>query len=87
MACSPFLHVTQKPYHHIRLNASFRVDLRWWHTFATEWDGVSILYQLKWHYPEAEFFTDASGSWGCVSLWEGQWFQLEWLSMPSFAAA
>ena len=78
------LHVTQKLYHHIRLNTSFRANLRWWHTFVTEWNGISI---VKRHSPDAEFFTDASESGGCAALWEGQWFQLKWLSVPSFLAA
>ena len=79
------LRVARKPHHYIRLNASFTADLRWRHTFAMEWNGISMLYQLKRHSPDEEYFTDASGSWGCAAMWEGQWFQLEWLSVPSFA--
>ena len=81
------LRVVSKPHHHIRLDASFRADLLWWHTFVTSWNGISILHQLKNHSPDTKFFTDASGSWGCTALWEGQWFQLQWSSTPSFASA
>ena len=28
---------------HTRLNAEFRSDLCWWHTFLTEWNGLSLL--------------------------------------------
>ena len=81
------LHVAHKSHHHIRLNTSFRADLQWWHTFISAWNGVSILYQLKRQSPDAELFTDASGSWGCAALWERQWFQLQWTLVPSFASA
>ena len=81
------LQIAAKPHHYVRLNASFRVDLQWWHTFVTSWNGVSILCQLNQQAPNTEFFTDASGSWGCVALWEGHWFQLQWASIPSFASA
>jgi hypothetical protein len=80
------LYVAHKS-HHIWLNPSFRADLHWWHTFISAWNGISILYQLKRQTPDTELFTDASGSWGCAALWDKQWFQLQWISVPSFASA
>ena len=81
------LHGLKRPHHYTRLNTSFRADLYWWYTFISSWNGVSILYRLNQQAPDAEFFTDASGSWGCAALWEGHWFQLPWTSTPSFASA
>ncbi len=77
----------KKPHHYTRLNASFRADLYWWHTFVSSWNGVSILYRLNRQAPDSEFHTDASGSWGCAAVWEGYWYQLPWASLPSFASA
>lgn len=50
------LRVARKQHHYIRLNASFTADLRWRHTFAMEWNGISMLYQLKRHSPDEEYF-------------------------------
>ena len=47
----------------IRLDVQFRSDLWWWHTFLTEWNGISL---LRWNddnwSPEYHVQTDASGS-------------------------
>ena len=32
------------PHHHIRLNESFRSDLRWWLIFCSQWNGVSCWF-------------------------------------------
>ena len=57
-----------------RLDGQFRSDLGWWHTFLTEWNGISL---LRWDddnwTPEYHVQMDASGSWGCGAFWDGQW--------------
>ena len=67
-----------------RLNVEFRSDLCWWHTFLTDWNGLSL---LRWNdnnwSPSHIIQTDASGSWGCGAFWEGQW--LQWCWPPEWA--
>ena len=59
-----------------RLNASFRSDLCWWHSFLSSWNGFSL---LRWSNPDSSFDisiqTDASGSWGCGALFNAKWLQ------------
>ena len=62
--------------HMIRLNAAFRADMEWWHTFASAWNGVSVMRDLAGQAPRCEFWSDASGSWGCGAVWQDQWFQV-----------
>ena len=64
---------------HTRLNVEFRSDLCWWHTFLTDWNGLSLLRwdDNEWT-PNYSIQTDASGVWGCASYWNGQWFQWAW---------
>ena len=57
------LGMAQRPHHHIRLNREFRSDLRWWKTFAGDWNGVSVWKDGE--QPTVEFASDASGHWGC----------------------
>jgi len=64
---------------HTRLNMEFRSDLCWWHTFLTDWNGLSLLrWDDRGWTPDHQIQTDASGAWGCGSFWEGQWFQWAW---------
>jgi len=46
-----------------RLNLEFRSDLCWWHTFLTDWNGLSLLHwnDSTWS-PSHTIQTDASGS-------------------------
>jgi hypothetical protein len=32
----------------IRLTEDFRLDIRWWATYVSEWNGISVLYDLEW---------------------------------------
>ena len=67
-----------RPHHHIRLNESFRSDLRWWLVFCSQWNGVSC-----WFPPTVAHqvvLSDASGAWGCGAYWHPSWFQLRWSS-------
>ena len=62
-----------------RLNLEFRSDLYWWYTFITNWNGRSILRSPATGIsPDRHIQTDASGSWGCGAVMEGQWFQWPW---------
>lgn len=64
----------------IRLNATFRSDLSWWHIFLEHWNGISMLGPLQAAPPpNHHLYTDASGSLGC-GAWSGHnWFQYLWL--------
>ena len=32
--------------------------------------------------PREEMVSDASGRWGCGAAWSGEWFQIQWESIP-----
>lgn len=66
------------PAHHIRLNSAARADIVWWHLFAEDWNGISILWDSSTLRPEFNVFSDASGSWGCGAYWGLQWFHFQW---------
>ena len=63
----------------VRLNRGFQADIEWWSAFLEEWNGVSMLCQVRAASPDVEFWIDASGSWGCGAVWGGQWLQLHWI--------
>ena len=69
---------------HTRLNLEFRLDFCWWHTFLTDWNGLSLLRwdDSSWT-PNHVIQTDALGAYGCGSFWEGQW--LQWCWPPEWA--
>ena len=69
----------RKLHFHTRLNVEFRSDLCWWHTFLTDWNGLSLLRwdNSEWA-PNYMIQTDTSGAWGCASFWDGHWFQWAW---------
>ena len=68
------------PKHHwVRLNVSFRSDLRWWEIFLEEWNGVSLCGGVVPVSPKDTITSDASGRWGCGAFTErGEWFQYRW---------
>lgn len=72
------LKTAKKPEHHIRLNAAFRSDLKWWQVFCASWNGVSMLTATHTTQPDTVITTDASGGWGCGGYWDEHWFQLQW---------
>ena len=72
----------RKSYHYVRINARFRADLEWWHTFLREWNGVSVMSEAGPTCGDMEWW---SGSWGCAAYWENQWFQLQWRDFPKFS--
>ena len=64
--------------HWIRVTASFRSDLFWWHLFMARWNGSSVLSAHLPTRPDFHLFTDASGSWGCGALCNHDWFHCPW---------
>ena len=60
----------------------FHSDLRWWHLFATHWNGLNFISGST---PDHVIITDASGFWGCGAVFGSQWMQLallkEWARM------
>ena len=54
----------------------------WWHLFATNWNGISMLWDSSIRSPEYIIFSDASGSWDCGAYWGFQWFHLKWPDHP-----
>ena len=72
---------------YLRLNREFRADVEWWNVFLSTWNGVSMLCRVRAESPDAEFWSDASGSWGCGALWGGLWLQLQWVPGSESALA
>ena len=70
------LSIAKQPHHHIRLNAEFRSDIKWWKAFADHWNGAAIMRIPEEH--SLHLTSDASGSWGCGAWYNTHWFQLEW---------
>ena len=68
----------RRPDHQTRLNAAFRADLEWWHTFVSLWNGVSMMLRESLRLPGVVVWSDASGSWGCGAYWGNQWCQVPW---------
>ena len=57
------LSTVQSPERWIRLNASTRSDITWWHLFMEGWNGTSMLPNASAQV--VSLLSDASGSWGC----------------------
>ena len=53
-------------------------DTLWWYIFTSEWNGISMLWDLNRANPDVNLFSDASGSWECGAYWGSQWFHLHW---------
>ena len=70
--------LAKKPWHHIRINASFKADLAWWRTFLRTWNGISMMSMQGDQAPGGAVTLDASGSWGCGAYSGSQLFQLQW---------
>ena len=66
------------PDHHNCLNGAARADILWWHVFASQWNGISMLWDLDRLTPDIKVVSDASGSWGCGAYWDAHWFHFPW---------
>ncbi len=51
-------------HHKFRLSGEFRKDLAWWRAFMGVYNGVSVIPEQVWSYPDASLATDACPS-GC----------------------
>ncbi len=57
----------------------------WWSTFLDHWNGyISLLQEYGPLHASYHCTTDASGSFGCGTLWRSQWLQLRWT--PTYGA-
>ena len=61
--------------HITRLTDGFQSDLRWWHLFATHWNGTSFLNNCSL---DCSITIDASGAWDCEAVFGPQWMLLAW---------
>ena len=41
-----------------------------------QWNGIGLLPDMENR--TSKLYSDASGSWGCVAVFEDQWFQWQW---------
>ncbi len=72
------LSVARKRHHYIRLNQSFRSDLRWWDLFLAPLNRRPLARPIIPASQRITFASDASGSIGCGALWTPHWLQLLW---------
>ena len=70
--------VGHSPFHRICLSIAARGDILWWQVFASEWNGLSLLWNSSRHNPDVLIVSDASGSWGCGAFSLPNWFHLKW---------
>ena len=69
----------KKPFHHVRLNQEFYLDIEMWQYFLKSWNGKAFFLNNYWESSnELLLFTDASGSLGYGGLFGPQWFQGAW---------
>ena len=71
--------------HFVRLTASAKSDIEWWHHFCTSWNGTSMMFMVNRTKPECDMLivSDASGSWGCGAIFGPNWFKLRWAGLGS----
>ena len=67
-----------RSHHHIHLNKEAKADIRWWHEFLVEWNGVSIIYEPICSDWDLSFATDACLHIGCGGTFGNHWFSVEW---------
>ncbi|KAL5516658.1 hypothetical protein EMCRGX_G002048 [Ephydatia muelleri] len=69
----------RKLHHHVSLNAKATADIRWWDSFLPSWNGVTMFLNPEWTAADSlQLFTDASGSLGFGTYYNGVWFQSDW---------
>ncbi len=71
-------HSLQRLHTRVSLSHGTRADLRWWHQFAHQWNGVSWLYEPHWQSAHClHLHTDASLQ-GYGAVFGTHWFACEW---------
>ena len=69
----------RKLHHHVSLNAKATADIRWWDSFLPSWNGVTMFLDPEWTAADSlQLFTDASGSLGFGTYYNGAWFRGDW---------
>ena len=71
--------LVSRPNHWVCLNAEVRSDLVWWHTFAQDWNGSSLLFPYYQSNPDEIVYSGAAGNWGCGAWSDTCWLQAEWV--------
>ncbi len=63
----------------LRLTLDSALDINWWLTFASTWNGQAFFLEPAWsHSPDMALFTDASSEIGYGAFWNGHWIQQRW---------
>ena len=65
-----------------KINRETRLDIQWWHTYMSDFDGVAVIPQQNWSRPDEIFATDASLKM-CGGWCDPQYFKVrfpEWLT-------
>ena len=70
--------VGHSPLHRIHLSVAAQGDILWWHVFASEWNGLSLLWNSSRHNPDVFVVSNASGSRGCGAFSILNLFHLQW---------
>ena len=70
--------VGDHPDHRVRMSAPAQADIVWWLVFSEQWNGISLLWDLKALKADLSVLSDALGSWGCGAIVGHQWLQLKW---------
>lgn len=71
-------HSVKELHHHVRLTKECQRDLDMWHSFLSNWNGVSFFLQNMIRAPDFNLFTDASSLVGFGGYFNGRWFQGLW---------
>ena len=79
--CTKNFIISLLPYHYRILKYPLMAQTLWWHLFATDWNGISTLWDIGKLLPEFNVVSDASGTWGCGAYWDGKWFHFQWPSV------
>ena len=67
-------------HHHVQLSSEARADLAWWARFLPSWNGRAMFLDPEWISADSlHLFTDASGSHGFGTNFDGSWCRGSWL--------
>lgn len=75
----------------IIINDNARMDIQWWHTHMSSWNGVALLYELQWSDSNdvlrLHVTSDASSNYGCGAIYGTHWFTYQWTDIDRQHAA
>jgi hypothetical protein len=85
------LHTATSHRSSITLSDEARLDIKWWHTHVSTWNGVALLYELQWSSSHdvlrLHVTTDASSNYGCGAIYGTHWFSYQWTETDRHHAA